>query len=201
MRGRAKIALFPRAPSPLPSPPTIKERAGGTGKRTVSIHRTANQLSPSPPQRERAGVRGLPQITPDNVPVSLREPLRHWQGSHDSRSGERKPLRVQPGSPLPVFLNLMDVLTTVGLDNQPFLEADKISDKTTDLSLAPKFQPIELSGFQVLPQKPLGIGGISPERSRRLCQVQRHQPPSPLPPPIKGGGANHLQLSYFLCLP
>jgi len=77
-------------------------------------------------------------------------------------SQHRVSLRIQPLSPFFVFFLFQRMLAAIRFDNDTFLEADKISDETADLLLAPEFQTVKLFGFQALPKKTFGIGRVLP---------------------------------------
>jgi len=60
-------------------------------------------------------------------------------------------LCIQPCSPFIVFHSILKVLTTIGLNHQLFLIADKINDELAYLFLTSKLQPVKLFGFEMTP--------------------------------------------------
>jgi hypothetical protein len=68
-------------------------------------------------------------------------------------------LKLVPFKNVPQSHNRM--LPAVSFDYYPSFETDKISNKPADLLLAPELEPIELPGFQALPQGPFRVGSCS----------------------------------------
>ena len=72
------------------------------------------------------------------------------------------------------------MLPTVSFDDDPLFEANEIYNKPADLLLTSKFKPIELLGFQALPQDPFRVGHTFSQILGNFCQVDGHSgSPSP----------------------
>jgi hypothetical protein len=66
------------------------------------------------------------------------------------------------------------MLPTVSFYDDPLFEAYEICNKPADLLLAPEFKPIELLGFQALPQDPFRVGHVPSQILGNFCQVDGH---------------------------
>jgi hypothetical protein len=75
-----------------------------------------------------------------------------------------KPLRRQPGVAPSVFLRL--VKGSVGFDDQPMTQADKIDDLRADRHLSAELQTGQPSTAEHRPELPLGRGGCPPKVAR-----------------------------------
>ena len=65
---------------------------------------------------------------------------------------------------------LINVLATIQLDDDLGGDTDEIANVESDLMLAMEFETAELATPKVIPQEPLGIGGILPH----VANVSEH---------------------------
>jgi hypothetical protein len=97
----------------------------------------------------------LPQRTPDHIQHRIC-PEQHIV---IPESQHTIPSFIQPKRATPVVLNLLHMLTTIQLDNQPALEATEVNNKTLDTMLPAK--PIaKLPTAKAIPKPDLRIGSI-----------------------------------------
>jgi hypothetical protein len=65
--------------------------------------------------------------------------------------------------PFPIFFGPFRMLTAIQFDDNSFIKTYEVNDESFDRFLSSEFYPFELTRFQTLPQKPLGIGWVIPK--------------------------------------
>jgi hypothetical protein len=119
----------------------------------------------------------------------LHDTLKICQNIVIPKAEDKETLAVEPCCPFCILFPFNRILTSVSFNDQTSFITDEVYDKSADLFLPPEFQASHLFCSQATPEKPFGICRGSSQFFCRISQDWRlGHSPSPLPPPIKGGG-------------
>jgi len=72
-----------------------------------------------------------------------------------------------------IVARLSHMLAAVQFDNDRRLEANEVTDVTTDLALAPELETVELASTQMLPQAAFGFGSVFAEMASVVVHARR----------------------------